>query len=169
MEFPDFTDRSTRPVVLMCDAPVTGVEGSQPFPPNVGERLSQLLGIPTDSVPTAFDLMYMFDRPPLGEKPIPLHVARYVGEALMPKLQRRHVLFYGRALPLAFGFTPNRPFRWHGAFVEGTSEALFSFAVVPDFDGHDDPVWSQWWSREGSLSEAGEFLRPLVHPRARGC
>ena len=167
MDAPDLTSMDAAPIVLMADAPVDGYDAAAPFAGPVGTRIAQIVDLPFDRLGDAFELQYVFDRRPIGDAKIPMGVARHVCNLLAPKLRNRHVLFYGRALSMAFGFTPSRPMQWHGARYQPGADPLFAFAVVPDFDPRADPGWSQWWARAECVHEAADFLRPLVHPRAR--
>lgn len=152
------------PIVLVCDAPVQGYD--EPFVGPVGDRLASLMDLPRARLSDAFDLVSVFDRRPIMDRPVPMHVARLVCRQMAPQLQGRNVLFYGRSVCMAFGFEPKMPLHWQGGSYN-TKTVHFAFAVIPDFDPRSDPDWSAWWTAPEHINATADFLRPLVHPKAR--
>lgn len=156
---PETPTLKTSPIILMGDAP----EHRQPFDGDVGQRLAQLADVPSAMLGSAFDLRTLFDRRALNAD-IPMDVASFVARRTIQTVSGRYILFYGRAVCMAFGLTPRRPMDWQAAVHDG-ERATFVFAVVPDLDPRNDPQWSSWWIEH--TPEAAEFLRPLVHPKAK--
>lgn len=143
----------------MGDAPELRI----PFDGVVGQRLAQLVDVPHERLGDAFELRTLFDRAAVGTA-VPMHVAEFVARRMMPTVAGRYMLFYGRAVCMAFGLTPRRPLDWEAAVHDGR-HASFVFAVLPDLDPRNDPQWAPWWGEHAG--EAATFLAPMVHPRAR--
>jgi hypothetical protein len=156
------------PLILMCEGPMDGYEEHSPFNDPIGEQLAELCGIDHVRLRDAFELMRVFDRRPIGGVQVPLSLARFVCRQMAPLLQRRNVLFYGRTVCTAFGFEPRRPLQWQGGSYDNKT-VHFAFAVIPDLDPDADPDWSSWWRTPEHILETEQFLRPLVHPKARAC
>ena len=114
----------------------------------------------------AFELRQVFDRRPIMGVQIPMGLAQFVCKQMTPALRGRNVLFYGRTVCMAFGFEPHRPLQWQGGSYN-SKDVHFSFAVIPDFDSRSDPDWAAWWQTPEHINTTADFLRPLVHPRAR--
>lgn len=163
MKPPDLSSMSSTPLILMADAPPA--YGTMLGPE--GNRIAELADIDADLLCAAFELQYLLDRRPVGGAIIPTNVTEHICQHMARSLKGRHVLFYGRALPLHFGFSPTRPLAWHSAVPEGNDEPLFAFAVVPDFDIEADPVWAPWWNEADHVRQAEDFLRKYTHPLAR--
>ena len=163
-EKPTAPEMSEAPLVLLSDGPVDGYE--EPFAGPVGDRLASLCNLEPARLPDAFELMQVFDRRPVMDVQIPMGLAQFVCRQMAPSLRGRNVLFYGRSVCMAFGFEPKKPLQWQGGSYNNKT-VHFSFAVIPDFDSRSDPDWSDWWHTPEYVNATADFLRPLVHPRAR--
>ena len=154
------------PLILLCDGPDDEHDAGPPFAGPVGARIAGLCDLSPVRLPDAFELMRVFDRCPVGGVQVPMELAQFVCQQMVPMLKGRNVLFYGRSVCMAFGFEPKQPLQWQGGSYDAQS-VLFSFAVIPDFDSRSDPDWSSWWQESEHVRRTADFLRPLVHPRAR--
>lgn len=96
-----------------------------------GRKLAELLGVVPGSYETGFDRLDLYPREQDAVSRRPYELDREAARNLAPSLRGRRVVFLGRRVAYAFGFSDPGWFWW--GLVRGSSDSIgFVAAIAPD-------------------------------------
>lgn len=177
-------DSGPRPVLLagrktlvIGQAPAKQTVGKPAFSGKSGPKFAELLGVPFEELHQHFDLTNLLDffpGPSPGEKDrgdrFPIFEAKKRALDMLPELDGRTVVFVGKNVARAFGYSRDPYFRWVEQYVPYRPEVaqgrrgaaaipsslFFTYAIVP----HPSGI-SHFWNDPENVETARRFMRTI--------